>query len=543
MKKILLFLVILSTFLFNNASAQIPAVINYLDINNVKAGIMTHGDMFWNYNTQNASYEFPKGSGLHCGFATTLWIAGYDQNTSNLRIAAQTYRQSGTDYWPGPLDANSLIDSTTSSKWDKLWKINKSTIDSFLLISPHTVFNTHPSILDWPAKGNPYATDKFNASLSVIKEMAPFVDINSDGNYNALDGDYPKIKGEQALWWVFNDVKPHLESNGDVIGLEIKSMAYACNSIPALQNVTFYSFDIQYVGSTNLIQTRIGLYNDIDLGYAFDDYIGVDTVRRLGYAYNSDNYDEGPTGYGLDQTICGVQIVKSPSDSAGYIAPLGSFSYYTNTFGSMGNPSIDTEFNHILRGSWRDGLQFTETCNGRDNGIPTSFVFTGNPCDTNAWSEKQCMNAASDKRFIMTTNDFTFTPGATKNLTLAVINTPRSSDSCNFTLLQAMADTVSMYPDGCSSFSPTFAFQPQLERSVTLFPNPTDQFLTIQWSEFYVGKIKNVLVTTTLGEKINLNPTVSASKVIFDTKHLPIGIYLVQVQTDSEKFTTSFLKK
>ena len=72
-----------------------------LDINNVKTTILNGGDMWWDLS--NGRYEIPKGSGKHSMFAGALWIGGYDDN-GQLKVAGQTYRQSGTDYWPGPLD-------------------------------------------------------------------------------------------------------------------------------------------------------------------------------------------------------------------------------------------------------------------------------------------------------------------------------------------------------------------------------------------------------------------------------------------------------
>ena len=72
-----------------------------LDINNVRTTILNAGDMWWDLS--NGRYEIPKGSGKHSMFAGALWIGGYDDN-GQLKVAGQTYRQSGTDYWPGPLD-------------------------------------------------------------------------------------------------------------------------------------------------------------------------------------------------------------------------------------------------------------------------------------------------------------------------------------------------------------------------------------------------------------------------------------------------------
>src|SRR5688572_4932623 len=74
-----------------------------LDINNVRARLMTGGDMWWDNGTSQARYEVPKGSLKSSLFAGSVWIGGFDPQRQ-LKVAAQTYRQSGNDYWPGPLD-------------------------------------------------------------------------------------------------------------------------------------------------------------------------------------------------------------------------------------------------------------------------------------------------------------------------------------------------------------------------------------------------------------------------------------------------------
>ena len=49
-----------------------------LDINNVRAKLMTGGDMWWDRGTGTASYEVPKGSKKNSLFAGSCWIGGYD---------------------------------------------------------------------------------------------------------------------------------------------------------------------------------------------------------------------------------------------------------------------------------------------------------------------------------------------------------------------------------------------------------------------------------------------------------------------------------
>src|SRR5690606_24091666 len=133
----------------------------------------------------------------------------------NLHLAAQTYRNQGNDYWPGPLDVfnNASSDTIQAMRWAQIWKVNRTTIDSFLKITNHTIANTPKNILEWPGRSNPNAKTPTNTSLTIPnRPMAPFIDVNNDNIYNALDGDYPDIKGEQMLWWIINDNSaPHTQ--------------------------------------------------------------------------------------------------------------------------------------------------------------------------------------------------------------------------------------------------------------------------------------------------------------------------------------------
>ena len=211
-------------FLFTIASAILSAgaqaqtafnTIEYLDINNIKSGILLHGDMWWDPATLQPSCEFPKGSGKHLSQATSLWIGGYDAQ-GELHTSVQTYRQSGNDFWPGPLDVDDTLTYEQSEAWAKIWKVNKSDIETFKnLATPHDIFNTPASILEWPANGNPYAMGGNGYALTIDEDMAPYVDVDGDGKYNPLQGDYPNILGDQALWWVFSDNGPtHTQTNG-----------------------------------------------------------------------------------------------------------------------------------------------------------------------------------------------------------------------------------------------------------------------------------------------------------------------------------------
>lgn len=295
------------------------AQFNQLDINNVKANIIPNADFIGNATGSGLPYQAPKNGNIPSVTKAAFWIGGYVNQ--QLRTAAMTYRQNGQDFWPGPLDtANLTIDQNTSTDWDKSWRINVFEIDSFITnYSNGNVTNGSyiipQNIATWPGNGN--------TLLNQAKQLAPYVDLNNDGIYNPTNGDYPKIKGDQAIWFVFNDMLGNHMESGSVnkIGLEVHAMAYSyyCPTIhdsdQAINNTTFYEFKI-FNRSTNILDsTNIGLWIDADLGYYNDDYIGCNVENNFAYLYNGDNFDQsalGLNGYGNNHAFQSYQILKGP---------------------------------------------------------------------------------------------------------------------------------------------------------------------------------------------------------------------------------------
>src|SRR3954468_15312970 len=95
-----------------------------LDINNVRARMLTGGDMWWDYSANShGQYEVPKGSGLMPIYAGAIWMGGF--NGPNLYVAGQEYRLKGNDWWPGPLDTigSANISAATCQQYDHHYKI------------------------------------------------------------------------------------------------------------------------------------------------------------------------------------------------------------------------------------------------------------------------------------------------------------------------------------------------------------------------------------------------------------------------------------
>ncbi|MBK7668998.1 MAG: hypothetical protein IPJ32_17640 [Sphingobacteriaceae bacterium] len=185
--------------------------------------------------------------------AAHSWMGGLDAS-NQLHIAGQTYRQTGNDFWPGPLDTtNASIDSTTVMNFDKIWKVDYNDINTFItqfnLGNVPLTYTPAIDILTWPAKG----------TGNKAKNLAPFVDVNNNGIYDPLvGGDYPKIKGDQTLYFIFNDnFTTHSETKGLPLGIEVHAMAYAygcptiLNGRNELAYTTFYDYQIYNRSSNN----------------------------------------------------------------------------------------------------------------------------------------------------------------------------------------------------------------------------------------------------------------------------------------------------
>ena len=306
-----------------------------LDIGNVRANILGGGDMWWNLT--DARYEIPKDEGVHSLFAGSLWIGGMD-NQSNLKIAAMTYRQTGSDFFPGPLNADiesqnyGMTTSDDCAEYNQHWVIKKNDVESYVnyldcqndpdcdAASTFPDYEIPDVITNWPASH--YDFDGTNEYL------APFIDVDGDGEYNS--GDYPGydlnaegnctendyLFGDQSIWWVFNDAgNSHGETAGTPIGLEIQAQAFAYKTNDELSDMTFYSYKIINRSTETLNDTYFGQWVDPDIGNYEDDYVGCDVNLGLGYCYNGDNDDDGlqgSAGYGANPPAIGVDFFRGP---------------------------------------------------------------------------------------------------------------------------------------------------------------------------------------------------------------------------------------
>jgi hypothetical protein len=418
-----------------------------LDVNNVRTTIMAAGDMWWNLD--DARYEIPKDGNKHSMFAGALWIGGVDAG-GQLKVAAMTYRQGGSDFWTGPLNTTTAtISPEECNEWDKHFKISRTEVEEHAANYLDPTYVMPDIIENWPAHGDPALGQDFN--------LAPFYDAGQDGGlYNPYDGDYPdynvsgsndnaRLFGDQTLWWVFNDQgNIHTETEASPLGLEIHAQAFGFTADNEVNDMTFYNYKIINRSTLPLNDTYFGQWVDPDLGYYLDDYVGCDVGLGLGFCYNGDAEDEGAAGYGFNPPAIGVDFFQGPladpndgidNDRDGTIDEnneqiiMSKFVYYNNDFTVIGNPSAGTHFYNYLRGIWKDNVPMTYGGDGHGSGQGSTtdqcnFMFPGTSDDAFAgleWTEQTAGNIPADRRFLQSAGPFTLQPGAVNEITTGVV--------------------------------------------------------------------------------------------------------------------------
>lgn len=433
-----------------------------MDYNNLAAMISDDGVFFTNTGMGYAAYEIPKGSGNHTVFSTAFWMSGLDSG-GGIHTACNTY--TGTyDLFAGPIadDYNSTYYTNTYMK--SIWLVtqNDITLHQTQYMTPGYVPSA--AIADWPGNGN--------VSEGIASQLAPYVDVNHDNIYNPMDGDYPFIQGDEAVYVILNDeAGVHANSGGNAFGIEIHVMFFVYSSDDAVNNTTFMHVQAFNRRSTDYFDFRFGLFMDPDLGYSNDDYIGCDSARSIAYVYNADNFDEGGSGqpgYGSGPPAFGVKMLNGTA---------GSVMTYSNGAGVNGDPTLPTDYYNYMQSNYLNGVHLT---NGTTE---TNFVYSGDPY-VGGWTEYGEGNSSGDRRILISSEAQDFGAGEHMCYNFAFIyNRDSSSHIANAHALLETGDFIqNFYDNNIVPCNQAYAEidQPSIAPGIVFYPNPTTGSLFVQ---------------------------------------------------------------
>jgi hypothetical protein len=509
-----------------------------LTVNNVRTIIYSGSDMWWDlFGTGNAWYAVPKvedkAKFQNSCFAGNVWFGGLDVG-GQLKIAAQTYRQGGIDFWSGPLSTvDASITQDVCSKYDKIFTMSREHVDNYILADGEMTSD----IANWPGNGD--------LSLNQDPQLAPYFDGNGNGVYDPENRmDYPyydiynnagfdnlgvckaRVFGDETLWWVYNDNGGvHQATGGKAIGMEVRAQAFAFKTTDEINNMTFYNYQIINRSSFSLLNTYMTVWTDADLGQYSDDYIGCDVKRGLGYIYNGDSYDEtafGVNGYlnyipalGCDffqgpiNTTDGVDNDgDGPIDEPGEQMGMTKFLYFNNSLPGFPTQTTDpqtaAQYYQYMTGFWRDGTPFTCGGNAYGGSVSTSYVYpsdtyTTGPCGASTWDDT---GVPGDRRFMQSSGPFTLEPGAVNYVTFGLpwarttaANSPKSS----IPLLKIADDKAQALFDNCFKVlsgpeAPDMTIQEMSNELIIYFSNKPG---SNNYLNQYLEKDVSIIVDTT----------------------------------------------
>ncbi|MEM8486878.1 MAG: T9SS type A sorting domain-containing protein [Bacteroidota bacterium] len=521
----------------------------YLDAGNVRARILNNGGLFWRGSPH--VYEI---DGTDAIFAAGIWIGGMINDT--LHTAASRYGP--WEFWAGPLDdlGNPPADC---SIYDQIWEIR--TKDFQLYFETDSIST---NLQNWPWQLG-----------------APVVDGDGNpNNYNLQGGDLPELLGDQRLWWIMNDRgNIHEATNTAPLGIEVHATAFAFANPTTLGNITFYEYNIINKNSAPITETYVGLFSDVDLGNFDDDFVGSDSLNHLGFAYNSDNFDEGGEGYGNAPPAIGFTFTETlladddgldnnrdgSIDEAGEMLGVTSMMNYYGGGGVNGDPQHGPDYYNLMKALHKDDMPILLGYRGypHRNSVPpdfpretTRFFFPGDPVTKAFWSEFNLDNQGTaenpaDRRFVTSTGPFTIARGDTVTIRPAIIWSRGNDHLDSITVLRKDTRAVrrastSLYASRTPQSIPT----PEIpEKGFVLgfdqnFPNPFSESTTIQYSLPQSMQVK-LAIYNVLGQEIsvlvNTRQEAGIYSVDFEAKNLPAGVYFAKAQFDFLQFTKRML--
>jgi Secretion system C-terminal sorting domain len=521
MKKLILLVILsIASFIPSLVYCQVTVAYDSLDINNIKALIKADGTHFHKDFTSPAAFEVPQGQGMSANFAAGLWLSGYD-SLGSLHVSVGHFF---TQFKWGPIaDSYGMHDQI----YNKVWKIEKSQIDNHIAHWSDGGYVVPLSIAEWPAHGD--------TSNGEAQFLAPFVDSNGNQTYDPQNGDYPKISGDQAIFYMFNDGYAG-QVGLDVLGLDVLGFAYAFDSLthPEFKNTIFLNYRIFNRSQSDYNNVMSGFWDDIDIGRNTDDLIGCDTLLNTYYGFNFNNLDNG--FYGAMPPALGVTFLNHP---------MKGFIGYAQDTSAQGDPTTNSDFNNYLRGYWGDGTPLTYGGTGYGGGTPVKFWFPGDPVSNTGWTAFN----GWDTRGVGSVGPFDFPVGGNICLDLAITYGRYGQPMNHLGGVQAMKSNVQAMTSsflsanyGCAGG--VISVDPAIgDQYVKISPNPATEMVNVSIGNWN-GGIMTFECYDGLGNQIPspTRPAIVDGRFSVDISNLNAGMYFLIINYEGKNFAKKFVK-
>lgn len=516
-----LFLFLGSSLCFGQSGASVD-----LDVNLIRARINNTGRHFSD-DLGYARFEVPKTVTQppfpkHVLSLSTLWFFAIDSATGDTLFSVQQYGQEGTDFGKGALPPNAPIGFQPIAQ--NLYSIFRDDVENGADDS-NSVTTT---VKNWPA---------FYTYNNQQYSLAPIVDENKDGAYNAMIGDYPFMFGDQEIFFAYHDWVPHQISNTEGLGVQVLVEAFAFASNDDLNEMILLRYKV-ISQNRNLKDFRMGIYTDFDLGNYSDDMVGTDTSRNMVYAYNGDDDDEGVLGYGLNPPAVGVVFLDQPLCITCMHTNLPVWIDSTNAFRQ---PSKPHHYINLLHGLNTVG----DSMVAKGPGIPASktstYSFNGDPVQGTGWTMDNDTFSPKDYRMLSITGNRKLSRGDTFELTALYVYA-RTNSGGRLGGVEELRDRVDWFnsifkikkqripancfnsdPSGEDSMGTGLTLQTALMAGI--YPNPATNYVEVELSD--ADALFSCEIVNELGQILSKKEALR--KTSLDCSDLPQGIYYIRL--------------
>lgn len=466
-----------------------------------------------------AHFNVPKDSQTTALYAAALWVGGYDAG-NNLHVSSIRYDDSITNFRPGPI-ATSYA-GNYMQRYDRVWKVNLQQIDYHRQHYSDVAYTPATAITEWPGNGN-----VANGEPAVT---APFADLNGNLVYEPQLGEYPIIRGDEALYMIYSDHSNISTTQvGVPLGIDVHLMVYAYTDGPssALGNSLFLNYNVINRSGNSYHDVLVGKWSDFDLGSYANDRVGCDTTLNSFFVYNGTSPDvstQGLQGYGFKQAALGVKMLNHE---------LYSFAYFTNgAVLAQNDPTTATQHYNYMNGRWNDGTPFTKGGNGYNTGATTNFCFPGDPCGQSEWSDVNSGHSAGDRRALGSIGKFNLPAGGNICVDLAyVFAAVDTGAGCQFDVVDSLSARMQQVQNFYnSSVTSCNAFVLGVEEfaigSLKVYPNPAVNQVMVELPETGTYKLR----LTDLNGRAVIKVEQASALQPLNVSQLPPGVYFLNAE-------------
>ena len=433
------FLTFFALFLtFSNVVAQDSSQLIALKLNTIE--LRDNGGLGFG---NKPGMEFPAGSKHYALNRLDFWVTGISASGDTIAAVSNPFTKQST-WVEGPTNAL----RQHPANWTSFHNMTTSMANTHKQDYKKSGYIMPPAIKNWPAS---YKNPGFPSLL------APFSDVNANGEYNPELGDYPFVPGNRQWLTLSSDSLSRQFTGQNSQGLELSVMWFTPEKEDSFPGTLLYRTTLCNRGSQAIQKVSVSAVADFGIGDASDDFMATDVKHNAILGFNGPGSDNV---YGTSWPGVAVGWLSEPA--------MHSIYFLNTTDAPHGKPVYKGDYFLLSKGYWKTAAPLSFGNSGLDGSPVASFVYS-NGSDPSVgfadWDEPA--GNAGRQTALISVGTLTLQAGACHVVDGHVTIIPNAPDSAAFS---QYLEKVSNYYQG-TDFSLGFAKR-IVSTKVEFYPNP-----------------------------------------------------------------------